>query len=75
VVLARYMQILSEDFLARVGAPVINIHHLFPPAFAGARAVPAGTSRPRRLRSTIAHPPRSSTARRSDSIYTREGSR
>jgi formyltetrahydrofolate deformylase len=36
VVLARYMQILSEDFLARVGAPVINIHHSFLPAFAGA---------------------------------------
>jgi formyltetrahydrofolate deformylase len=36
IVLARYMQILSEDFLARVGAPVINIHHSFLPAFAGA---------------------------------------
>jgi formyltetrahydrofolate deformylase len=36
VVLARYMQILSGDFLARVGAPVINIHHSFLPAFAGA---------------------------------------
>lgn len=36
VILARYMQILSGDFLARVGAPVINIHHSFLPAFAGA---------------------------------------
>jgi formyltetrahydrofolate deformylase len=36
VVLARYMQILSGDFLARIGAPVINIHHSFLPAFAGA---------------------------------------
>jgi formyltetrahydrofolate deformylase len=36
IVLARYMQILSGDFLARVGAPVINIHHSFLPAFAGA---------------------------------------
>ncbi len=36
VVLARYMQILSGDFLARVGAPAINIHHSFLPAFAGA---------------------------------------
>jgi formyltetrahydrofolate deformylase len=36
VVLARYMQILSGDFLARVGAPVINIHHSFLPAFVGA---------------------------------------
>ena len=36
VVLARYMQILSADFLTRVGVPVINIHHSFLPAFAGA---------------------------------------
>ena len=36
VVMARYMQILSEDFLARIGCPVINIHHSFLPAFAGA---------------------------------------
>jgi formyltetrahydrofolate deformylase len=36
VVLARYMQILSGGFLERVGAPVINIHHSFLPAFAGA---------------------------------------
>jgi formyltetrahydrofolate deformylase len=35
VVLARYMQILSGDFLNRVGAPLINIHHSFLPAFAG----------------------------------------
>jgi formyltetrahydrofolate deformylase len=36
VVLARYMQILSGDFLGRLGAPVINIHHSFLPAFPGA---------------------------------------
>src|SRR5829696_1429304 len=36
VVLARYMQILSGDFLERVGCPVINIHHSFLPAFVGA---------------------------------------
>jgi len=36
VVLARYMQILSEDFLQKVGVPVINIHHSFLPAFIGA---------------------------------------
>jgi len=36
VVLARYMQVLSAGFLERVGAPVINIHHSFLPAFAGA---------------------------------------
>ena len=36
VVLARYMQILSPDFLAALGVPVINIHHSFLPAFVGA---------------------------------------
>jgi len=36
VVLARYMQILSPDFLDRVGVPLINIHHSFLPAFIGA---------------------------------------
>jgi formyltetrahydrofolate deformylase len=36
VVLARYMQILSPDFLDRLGVPVINIHHSFLPAFIGA---------------------------------------
>jgi formyltetrahydrofolate deformylase len=36
VVLARYMQILSGDFLERLAVPVINIHHSFLPAFAGA---------------------------------------
>jgi formyltetrahydrofolate deformylase len=37
LVLARYMQILSGDFLARIGCPVINIHHSVLPAFAGAQ--------------------------------------
>ncbi|MFL6028776.1 MAG: formyltetrahydrofolate deformylase [Gaiellaceae bacterium] len=36
VVLARYMQILSHDFLERLSVPVINIHHSFLPAFVGA---------------------------------------
>ncbi|HKP08035.1 MAG TPA: formyltetrahydrofolate deformylase [Microbacterium sp.] len=36
VVLARYMQILSEGFLDSVDVPVINIHHSFLPAFVGA---------------------------------------
>jgi formyltetrahydrofolate deformylase len=37
VVLARYMQVLSGDFLEQLGRPVINIHHSFLPAFAGGR--------------------------------------
>ncbi|HEV3046940.1 MAG TPA: formyltetrahydrofolate deformylase [Solirubrobacteraceae bacterium] len=36
LVLARYMQILSGEFLERAGMPAINIHHSFLPAFAGA---------------------------------------
>jgi formyltetrahydrofolate deformylase len=36
VVLARYMRILSADFLREIGCPVINIHHSFLPAFVGA---------------------------------------
>jgi formyltetrahydrofolate deformylase len=35
-VLARYMQILTGDFLAAYARPVINIHHSFLPAFVGA---------------------------------------
>jgi formyltetrahydrofolate deformylase len=37
VVLARYMQILSENFVTRYPNRIINIHHSFLPAFAGAR--------------------------------------
>jgi formyltetrahydrofolate deformylase len=36
LVLARYMQVLSGEFLERVSAPAINIHHSFLPAFVGA---------------------------------------
>jgi formyltetrahydrofolate deformylase len=36
VVLARYMQVLSGEFLDGLGCPAINIHHSFLPAFAGA---------------------------------------
>ncbi len=37
VVLARYMQIISPQLLADFARPIINIHHSFLPAFAGAR--------------------------------------
>jgi formyltetrahydrofolate deformylase len=36
LVLARYMQVLSAEFLERLRAPAINIHHSFLPAFVGA---------------------------------------
>jgi len=37
IVLARYMQILSPDFVTRYPERIINIHHSFLPAFIGAR--------------------------------------
>jgi formyltetrahydrofolate deformylase len=37
IVLARYMQILSSDFIQRYPRRIINIHHSFLPAFIGAR--------------------------------------
>jgi formyltetrahydrofolate deformylase len=36
LVLARYMQVLSGEFLRQLSAPAINIHHSFLPAFVGA---------------------------------------
>jgi formyltetrahydrofolate deformylase len=37
IVLARYMQILSSDFVNRYPQRIVNIHHSFLPAFVGAR--------------------------------------
>lgn len=37
IVLARWMQILTGNFLEGAGCPVINIHHSFLPAFKGGR--------------------------------------
>src|SRR5690606_39424884 len=37
VVLARYMQILSNDLCSRLAGRIINIHHSFLPSFKGAR--------------------------------------
>jgi formyltetrahydrofolate deformylase len=37
LVLARYMQILSNDFVSRYPQRIINIHHSFLPAFIGAK--------------------------------------
>ncbi len=55
VVLARYMQILSGDFLSRVGVPVINIHHSFLPAFAGAGPYEKAKERGVKLIGATAH--------------------
>ena len=45
VVLARYMQILSDDFVKAFPNQVINIHHSFLPAFIGARPYHAAHKR------------------------------
>jgi formyltetrahydrofolate deformylase len=45
VVLARYMQILSQDFVKQFPNKIINIHHSFLPAFAGAKPYHAAHER------------------------------
>ena len=45
VVLARYMQIVSGEFVARYPNRIINIHHSFLPAFAGAKPYHAAHDR------------------------------
>jgi formyltetrahydrofolate deformylase len=45
VILARYMQILSPDFIATMHERVINIHHSFLPAFAGGQPYHAAFTR------------------------------
>jgi formyltetrahydrofolate deformylase len=55
VVMARYMQVLSAAFLEKVGAPVINIHHSFLPAFAGANPYQRAHARGVKLIGATAH--------------------
>jgi formyltetrahydrofolate deformylase len=55
VVLARYMQILSPEFLAEVATPIINIHHSFLPAFAGAEPYAQARQRGVKLIGATAH--------------------
>jgi formyltetrahydrofolate deformylase len=55
VVMARYMQILTAEFLAQVGCPVINIHHSFLPAFIGANPYRQAYDRGVKIIGTTAH--------------------
>ncbi len=55
VVLARYMQILSGDFIAKLGVPIINIHHSFLPAFIGAGPYAKAKERGVKLIGATAH--------------------
>ena len=55
VVLARYMQVLSAEFLQKFGKPVINIHHSFLPAFAGGKPYHQAHARGVKLIGATAH--------------------
>lgn len=55
LILARYMQILSADFLDKVCCPVINIHHSFLPSFAGASPYHQAYARGVKLIGATAH--------------------
>ena len=56
VVLARYMQVLSNDFLASLGSEnVINIHHSFLPAFSGSKPYHQAFQRGVKLIGATAH--------------------
>jgi formyltetrahydrofolate deformylase len=55
VVLARYMQILSPEFVARWPSRVINIHHSFLPAFVGAKPYHQAKARGVKLIGATAH--------------------
>ena len=55
VVLGRYMQVLSAEFLQKFGKPVINIHHSFLPAFAGGRPYHQAHARGVKLIGATAH--------------------
>src|SRR5437870_5642690 len=55
VVLARYMQILSDDLSAKLSGRCINIHHSFLPAFAGGRPYHQAHERGVKLIGATAH--------------------
>jgi formyltetrahydrofolate deformylase len=55
VVLARYMRILSEAFVARYAGRLLNIHHSFLPAFAGASPYRQAFARGVKLIGATAH--------------------
>ena len=56
VVLARYMQVLSDDFIATLGSEnLINIHHSFLPAFVGSKPYHQAFQRGVKLIGATAH--------------------
>ncbi|HUN92221.1 MAG TPA: formyltetrahydrofolate deformylase [Burkholderiaceae bacterium] len=55
VVLARYMQVLSDDLCRRLAGRAINIHHSFLPSFKGARPYQQAHDRGVKLIGATAH--------------------
>ncbi len=55
VVLARYMQIISPNFIRRFSNKIINIHHSFLPAFVGAKPYHAAFERGVKIIGATAH--------------------
>ena len=55
VVLARYMQVLSGDFLRAWTKPIVNIHHSFLPAFVGSQPYKQAHDRGVKLIGATAH--------------------
>lgn len=55
IVLARYMQVLSDDFCERFAGRIINIHHSFLPSFKGAKPYHQARRRGVKLIGATAH--------------------
>ena len=55
IVLARYMQILSSEFVKQYHGKIINIHHGFLPAFKGAKPYHQAYSRGVKIVGATAH--------------------
>lgn len=55
IVLARYMQVLSADFISHYKQKIINIHHSFLPAFVGAKPYHAAFERGVKLIGATSH--------------------
>ena len=55
IVLARYMQVLSSDFVAQYPQRIINVHHSFLPAFVGAKPYHAAFERGVKLIGATSH--------------------
>jgi formyltetrahydrofolate deformylase len=55
IIMARYTQVLSSNFLQLIGLPIINIHHSFLPAFPGGRPYQQAYARGVKLIGATAH--------------------